>query len=195
AQGGSVLQGFCIDGDFPGYPFLEDVVRDIDATRPLPARAHGRDLLYSSGTTGLPKGIRRPMVPFADRGKLEPEVASWRKTYGFDERSIYLSPAPFYHAAPLRYMMRATEVGGVSVALARFDAMLALRAIEKYGVTHSQWVPTMFVRMLDLPEHERRAYDISSLKIAIHAAAPCPVHVKRQIIERSEEHTSELQSR
>lgn len=179
----SALQCYCIDGELPGYELLDSAIQDVDTSRPLPERPVGRDLLYSSGTTGLPKGVKRPMVPFADRDKPEPEVASWRKAYGFDENSVYLSPAPFYHAAPLRYMMRVTEVGGVSVALAKFDARLALRTIEKYRVTHSQWVPTMFVRMLDVPEEERRAIDISSLKVAIHAAAPCPTHVKRQIIE------------
>ncbi|MBU4610163.1 AMP-binding protein [Achromobacter sp. GG226] len=167
----------------PGLPALEDALVDVDVTVPLPERALGRDLLYSSGTTGLPKGIKRALVPFADRHKEEPEMTSWKKSYGFSRDTVYLSPAPFYHAAPLRYLMRTTEIGGVGVALRKFDARVALKAIQDFRVTHSQWVPTMFVRLLDLPEDERRTYDLSSLRVAIHAAAPCPVHVKRAIID------------
>lgn len=178
-----VIPTYSVGEAVAGLPSLEAATADIDITTPLPERPLGRDLLYSSGTTGLPKGVRRALVPFADRDKEEPETTAWRKSYGFSRDTVYLSPAPFYHAAPLRYLMRTTEIGGVGVALRKFDARVALKAIQDFRVTHSQWVPTMFVRMLDLPEAERRSYDLSSLRVAIHAAAPCPVHVKRAIID------------
>jgi long-chain acyl-CoA synthetase len=103
--------------------------------------------------------------------------------FGFDADTVYLSPAPMYHAAPLRFGMVVTATGGTVVMMARFDAEQALALVERYAVTHSQWVPTMFVRMLKLPAEVRSAYDVSSMRVAIHAAAPCPVEVKQQMIE------------
>jgi acyl-CoA synthetase (AMP-forming)/AMP-acid ligase II len=103
--------------------------------------------------------------------------------FGGDADTIYLSPAPLYHAAPLRFCMATHEVGGTVVVMEHFDPEQALAFIERYRATHSQWVPTMFVRMLKLPREVRERYDVSSLKVAIHAAAPCPVPVKRQMIE------------
>ncbi|OZO45427.1 acyl-CoA synthetase, partial [Pseudomonas fluorescens] len=100
-----------------------------------------------------------------------------------DENSVYLSPAPLYHAAPLRTSMRAVALGGTAIIMERFDAEEMLHLIEKHKVTHTQVVPTMFVRMLKLPETVRMKYDLSSLKIAIHAAAPCPREVKAQMID------------
>jgi acyl-CoA synthetase (AMP-forming)/AMP-acid ligase II len=140
-------------------------------------------MLYSSGTTGHPKGIRRPLTPYEDRDKPELEIIAWRRAFGFDENTVYLSTAPFYHAAPLRYIMRTLDVGGTCVAMAKYDAEGALAAVERYRVTHSQWVPTMFVRLLGLPDETRRRYDLSSMKVAIHAAAPCPVHVKQAMLD------------
>ena len=103
--------------------------------------------------------------------------------YGFDEETVYLSPAPLYHAAPLRFSLLALYAGGTVIVMERFDALESLALIEKYKVTHSQWVPTMFIRMLKLPEEQRLKSDISSLKIAIHAAAPIPIPVKEKMIE------------
>ncbi|GAB3698460.1 acyl-CoA synthetase [Saccharopolyspora tripterygii] len=143
----------------------------------------GTDLLYSSGTTGRPKGIR-PELP--DRQVHEPGnilVDLLRGFYGFDEDTVYLSPAPVYHAAPLRYCASVHAIGGTVVMMERFDPEQALRAIERYQVTHSQWVPTMFVRMLKLDEATRHRYDLSSHRNAVHAAAPCPIEVKRAMIE------------
>ncbi len=182
-QPDSAIPTYSVGEPVPGLPSLDAELAAIDLGTPLPERPLGRDLLYSSGTTGLPKGVRRAMVPFERRDQEEPETTAWRRSYGFSSDTVYLSPAPFYHAAPLRYLMRTTEIGGVGVALRKFDARVALQAIQDFRVTHSQWVPTMFVRMLDLPEDERKRYDLSSLKVAIHAAAPCPVHVKRAIID------------
>ncbi len=169
-------------GELP-YPGFRQAVEATPARSELPDRPAGRDLLYSSGTTGMPKGVSKPLVPQDQRHLPDAEVAAWRRNYGFDEHAVYLSPAPLYHAAPLRYSMRVVEAGGTVVALRRFDPHDALGAIQQFRITHSQWVPTMFIRMLDLPEQERQQYDLSSLKVAIHAAAPCPVHVKRRMIE------------
>jgi acyl-CoA synthetase (AMP-forming)/AMP-acid ligase II len=103
--------------------------------------------------------------------------------WGMDENAVYLSPAPMYHSAPLFYCMSTMRLGGTAIVMEQFDPQAALACIEKYRVTHSQWVPTMFVRMLKLPEAERTRHDLSSHRVAIHAAAPCSVEVKRKMIE------------
>ena len=103
--------------------------------------------------------------------------------YGFDAGSIYLSPAPLYHAAPLRFCMTVQRMGGTVIVMEKFDPRWALTLIDQYRVSHSQWVPTMFVRMLKLDLAERTAHDLSSHRVAIHAAAPCPRQVKRQMID------------
>ncbi len=94
--------------------------------------------------------------------------------YGFDDSTVYLCPAPLYHAAPLRFCGTIQSVGGTVILMDHFDPEEALALIDRYSVTASQWVPTMFVRMLELPEEIRAKYDVSSMKVAIHAAAPCP---------------------
>jgi fatty-acyl-CoA synthase len=105
------------------------------------------------------------------------------KHFGVDENTVFLSPAPLYHAAPLRWCYGVQAWGGTVVLMSRFDAEGSLRAIQNHDVTHAQFVPTMFVRMLELDEATRASYDLSSLRVAIHAAAPCPVHVKRKMID------------
>ncbi|CAN5259355.1 acyl-CoA synthetase [soil metagenome] len=165
---------------------LESYQALLEATpvlSPLPERPVGRDLLYSSGTTGRPKGVRRPLRAHADRQRPDLEVAAWRERFSFDERSIYLSTAPMYHAAPLRYIMRTLDQGGTCVLMSRFDPELALASIERHRITHSQWVPTMFVRLLKLPVEVRGRHDVSSLRVAVHAAAPCPVDVKQAMLD------------
>ncbi len=141
----------------------------------------GRDMLYSSGTTGRPKGVKAPMTdePFDADNAL---AALSRALYGFNTETIYLSPAPLYHAAPLRFCMSVHRMGGTTVIMEKFDPEAALRLIEQHRITHSQWVPTHFVRLLKLPEDVRSKYDHSSLVCAIHAAAPCPTQVKRDMI-------------
>ncbi|MDR3099406.1 MAG: AMP-binding protein [Paraburkholderia sp.] len=167
----------------PGFVSLNDALARVNPHAPLPACAQGRDFLYSSGTTGLPKGVLKPLVPWERRAVDDTEMASWRKSFGFDQDSVYLSTAPLYHAAPLRYLIRALRVGCSIIVLRKFDPELALDTIERHRVTHSQWVPTMFIRMLNLPAAVRERYDVSSLKVAIHAAAPCPPLVKQQMID------------
>ena len=172
---------FMLDGSIAGFRSFEEAVL-AQSTMPLEDETSGNEMLYSSGTTGRPKGILRPLSG-------EPITAPNRMTqtlparYGFDENTLYLSPAPLYHAAPLGYNRCVLCVGGTVIIMEKFDPEEALKLIEKYRITHSQWVPTMFVRMLKLPEEVRTKYDLSSLKCAVHAAAPCPVPVKKQMIQ------------
>ncbi len=173
---------FALGEGLPGYAGYEDALAAVDMAGPREARPLGQVFLYSSGTTGLPKGIRRAPIPWADRDKPMWDM-SWKSLYGFDEDTIYLSPAPLYHAAPHGYVQRTLSEGGTVVVLPKFDPEAALEAIARYRVTHSQWVPTMFVRLLALPEAVKRRHDLSSHRCAIHAAAPCPIPVKRAMID------------
>lgn len=150
---------------------------------PLPEQPHGDDLLYSSGTTGRPKGIKSPLPAFDVDEEGYPVPTIFGQLYGFSDQMVYLSPAPVYHAAPLRFGGAIHVYGGTLVMMERFDAQKTLEAIERFKVTHTQMVPTMFVRLLKLPEDVRSSYDISSLQCVVHAAAPCPVDVKRQMID------------
>ena len=151
---------------------------------PIADQAAGADLLYSSGTTGRPKGIARSYTPQPVDTVIPALMTLLCDDMGqMDEHSVYLSPAPLYHAAPLRTSMRAVALGGTVIVMEKFDAEDMLRLIEKHRVTHTQVVPTMFVRMLKLPAETREKYDTSSLRIAIHAAAPCPREVKAQMID------------
>jgi acyl-CoA synthetase (AMP-forming)/AMP-acid ligase II len=172
---------FAVDGALPGYERWEEAVRAMPAT-PIADETPGADMLYSSGTTGRPKGVKGAL----SGGKLEdpnPLLGLTQILYGMGPNTIYLSPAPLYHAAPLRYCMAVHRLGGTTIIMDHFDPEEYLRLIPQYQVTHSQLVPTMFVRMLKLPEEVRIKYDVSSLTHAIHAAAPCPVPVKKQMIE------------
>ncbi|QRP48927.1 acyl-CoA synthetase [Amycolatopsis sp. FDAARGOS 1241] len=169
-------------GSVPGYESYEDALAS-SSPEPLPEQPRGVDMLYSSGTTGRPKGIKPPL---ADRRVDEPGdgyTAAFGPLYGFGPDTVYLSPAPVYHAAPLRFGGVVQALGGTVVLMEKFDAEQALSAIETHRVTHSQWVPTMFVRMLKLPGETRAEYDLSSQRVAVHAAAPCPVDVKRAMID------------
>jgi long-chain acyl-CoA synthetase len=138
-------------------------------------------MLYSSGTTGQPKGILRPLP---EQKPDEPlAVMEFVKfMFGFREGQTYLSPAPLYHSAPQASVSATVRLGGTAVIMERFDPEQFLQLIEKYKVTHSQMVPTMFSRLLKLPEDVRSKYDISSLETVVHAAAPCPVPVKEAMI-------------
>jgi fatty-acyl-CoA synthase len=141
----------------------------------------GTFMLYSSGTTGRPKGIKRPLV----EQSAELGSAGMKATvdmFGIDGEAVYLSPAPLYHSAPAGYVTGVTQAGGTVIMMDKFEPETALVLIEKYRVTHSQWVPTMFVRMLKLDPDLSAGFDLSSHRCAIHAAAPCPAEVKRAMI-------------
>ncbi|MBL4666696.1 MAG: AMP-binding protein [Sneathiella sp.] len=168
-----------MNGTIEGYGSYETAVSAFPNT-PLFDECEGADMLYSSGTTGKPKGVKPTEVglPIDSEDNLYNVL---QNLYGFDHNVTYLSPAPLYHAAPLRYNMRVQRFGGTVVVMENFDAEDYLRLVEKFNITHSQLVPTMFVRMLKLPDAVRLKYDVSSLQLAIHAAAPCPIEVKRQM--------------
>ena len=165
------------DGDGP-FESYETAVSRFPA-EPVDDEQQGAPMLYSSGTTGRPKGIWRPL-PRTEPGKvISPLGAAWRLREGL----IYLSPAPLYHSAPTGGVSLTIRLHGTVVVMERFDPEDFLRLVERYRVTHTQMVPTMFSRLLKLPEAVRRRYDVSSLECVIHAAAPCPVPVKEAMID------------
>lgn len=171
--GGSGGDGACLDYEaevsaYPGTPIADEWL--------------GTPMLYSSGTTGRPKGILRPL-PENPPSEPLPLFHFLNKLWQYREGMTYLSPAPLYHSAPQAAVGITVRNGGTAVIMEQFDPEQYLALVEKYKVTHSQLVPTMFSRMLKLPAEVRNRYDLSSLEIAIHAAAPCPVPVKEQMIE------------
>jgi long-chain acyl-CoA synthetase len=175
-----VTHRLMVDGTIPGYDAFEAAIGSEPAT-PIADEREGTDLLYSSGTTGRPKGVKFPLRgdPIGTPNAL---IALVTGLYGMGRETRYLSPAPLYHAAPLRFNLAVQRLGGTSFIMEHFDAEDLLRLIERHRITHTQVVPTMFVRLLKLPLEVRRRYDLSSLTTAIHAAAPCPIPVKEQMI-------------
>lgn len=169
-------------GPVDGYGDYESALADA-GNDPLPAQPHGDDLLYSSGTTGRPKGIKLPLPDYAVDEPGYKYIPIFGGLYGFDESTVYLSPAPVYHAAPLRFGGVIHSTGGTLVMMENFDPAGFLAAVQEHRVTHTQMVPTMFVRLLKLDDAERASYDVSSLRCVVHAAAPCPVEVKHRMIE------------
>lgn len=173
---------YLVDGDAPGFASYPAALNAFPEMASLPERPMGREFMYSSGTTGFPKGIRRALLPFERRRELPLLEQRLRSIFRFDAQAVYLSTSPLYHALG-RFNIRTIECGGTCVIMGKYDALTALQAIGRYRVTHSHWVPTMLVRMLALPPEARQQYDVSSMRCAIHATAPCPVHVKRAMIE------------
>ncbi|MHC9296214.1 fatty-acid--CoA ligase FadD4 [Mycobacterium sp. LTG2003] len=168
------------DGDLDGWQRYPQAVADQPDT-PIDDEMDGDLLQYSSGTTGRPKGIKRelPHVPPSETpGMMAALVGFW-----MHPDAVYLSPAPLYHTAPSVWSMQVQAGGITTVVLEKFDAEGTLDAIQKHGVTHGQFVPVMFTRMLKLPDSVRNSYDLSSLQRIMHAAAPCPVEIKKQMID------------
>ncbi|MGV0577724.1 fatty-acid--CoA ligase FadD4 [Mycolicibacterium elephantis] len=169
------------DGDLEGWQRYPECVADHPTT-PIDDEIEGDLLQYSSGTTGRPKGIRREL-PHVHPSEAPNMLSALLMAIQMDSDSVYLSPAPLYHTAPCLWTMAAHAMGVTTVVMSKFDPESALQAIEKYRVTSGQFVPAMFVRMLKLPESVRNSYDVSSIKRVVHAAAPCPVDIKMQMID------------
>jgi long-chain acyl-CoA synthetase len=170
-----------VGGTVEGFDAFEERL-DSFPISPIATEMEGCVMLYSSGTTGYPKGIKNPNPERAigSPGPLEKGIMA---SFGIGADTVYLSPAPLYHAAPLRFCMAMHRIGATAVVMERFDPEQALRLIELHRVTFSQWVPTMFIRMLKLPQAVRESYDLSSQQVATHSAAPCPVEIKQQMLD------------
>ena len=171
-----------VDGTIGGWVSYEDAVAPCSA-EPLADEMLGALMLYSSGTTGRPKGILRDQPSHDVRQFVDAFRRRQFIEYGFFDGMVYLSTAPLYHSAPLGWTLQIGAVGGTVVYMEKFDAEQALALIERYRITHSQWVPTMFVRLLKLSGAARNAFDLSSLRFASHSAAPCPKDVKLSMID------------
>ncbi|MDT5092094.1 MAG: long-chain acyl-CoA synthetase [Mycobacterium sp.] len=169
------------DGDLDGWQQYPECVAEQPHT-PIDDELEGDLLQYSSGTTGRPKGIRRPLSHLTP-AEAPNFLAALLGIIGVNEDSVYLSPAPLYHTAPCLWSMSALAMGATVVVLQKFDPEQTLACIERHHVTHGQFVPVMFVRMLKLTDAVRNSYDVTSLQRAIHAAAPCPVQIKQQMID------------
>lgn len=172
---------YTLDAAAPGLPSLDEAM-SVFSPAPIEGALEGSDMLYSSGTTGRPKGIK-PKLSGLPLGSTALIADLMTRGFGVSKDSVYLSPAPYYHAAPLKWGMGITALGGTLVIMEKFDAEGMLRVIERHRVTHSQWVPTMFHRLLALPDEVKQRYNTSSQKVAVHAAAPCPVPTKQAMID------------
>jgi fatty-acyl-CoA synthase len=170
-----------VGGEIEGYQSWEKLCAK-QPDYPISDELQGLDMLYSSGTTGRPKGVKWELTG-EPPGKRTMLIDLLCGLFGYDQDTRYLCPAPLYHAAPMRHSMTTIKVGGTVFVMDRFDTEGSLAIIEQERITHAQWVPTMFIRMLKLPEEVYKSYDVSSLKVAIHAAAPCPIDVKEKMIE------------
>lgn len=179
--GSAVERWLRLDGKADGYEDLATVL-DAQTADPLPEPREGRDMLYSSGTTGRPKGVKLPL-PDVDFGQERGGPTQMFNKFGLNEKTVYLNPAPLYHAAPLRWSMSVLRRGGQVISMARFDAERALDLMSRHRVTGAQFVPTMMIRMLKLPDEIKARADLSALERIVHAAAPCPVETKHQMID------------
>ena len=175
-----VTNWYAFGGPVDRYEPYADLLASAGAR--LVDQPRGSEMLYSSGTTGRPKGIKPHRLPIQVDEPGDPFVGLVGQAFKIGKDDLYLSPAPIYHTAPLKWCTAVQALGGTVVLMERFGAEQALAAIERYCVTATQMVPTMFVRMLQLPEETRTGYDVSSLRLAVHAAAPCPPDVKDAMI-------------
>ncbi len=176
-----IAHRFAFGGEVDGHASYEELL--AGAGEPLTEMPRGSDMLYSSGTTGRPKGVKPPLLPITVDQPGDPLVGLLGAAFGITADDVYLSSAPIYHAAPLRWCGAVQAYGGTVVMMEKYSAEGAVREIAAHGVTVLQMVPTMFVRMLQLPEEVRTGYDLSTLRLAVHAAAPCPPEVKRAMID------------
>jgi fatty-acyl-CoA synthase len=180
----AVPDGAAPAGSAPLPPGTEpfDEVLAAETEDPPEGAEEGQLLLYSSGTTGRPKGILRPLPGFGP-GQGRTTGSDIADGFGLVEGDRYLSPGPLYHSAPFAFSTAQQRIGATAVVMTRFDAAGALRILVEEEITTSQWVPTMFSRLLALPEDARKGFEAPRHRLAIHAAAPCPVGVKRRMID------------
>jgi long-chain acyl-CoA synthetase len=180
-DGGALAGRVAVGGDLPGFAGYEDLLAAQPASRPE-GECEGSWMFYSSGTTGRPKGVKPPQVggPLGAPTSFGMLVQG---LYGAGEDTVYLSPAPLYHAAPAGWTNAVQRLGGTTVIMERFDPLEVLALIELHRVTHVQFVPTHLVRLLKLPAEDRARFDLSSLRVVVHAAAPCPPEVKRAVLD------------
>lgn len=171
---------FSVRGAMPGFEALEPLLQSMPS-QPLEEESAGALMMYTSGTTGKPKGVIRPLP--AQKPGTPGFAADLIAIFNITEGARYLSTAPLYHAAPLRWSLAFLAAGGTVIVMPRFDAAQALDLLEQERITHSQWVPTMFHRLLALPEERRRAFHAPAHRVAVHAAAPCSVPLKRAMID------------
>ena len=171
-----------VGGVVPGFEPYEELV-GAHSPEPLPDPLEGRSMLYSSGTTGRPKGVKKELgrVPLGTEG-FDSVLGLGRSLYGYGEDMVFLCPAPLYHSAPLWFTMAVQRAGGSSIVMEHFDPVELLACVERHRVTHLLMVPTMFVRLLKLSPEDRARFDLSSLRFCIHGAAPCPAPVKEEMI-------------
>jgi acyl-coenzyme A synthetase/AMP-(fatty) acid ligase len=172
---------FAIRADLPDAPRWEDVVSTMPGT-PIGDQSPGQTMIYSSGTTGKPKGVRRPLSddPY---GTVDALQVMHREVFGTKPGTVFVATAPLYHTGPLHFVLAELALGATVLVFEKFDAEQVLAGIERHRAARGQFVPTMFTRMLKLPEQVRGRYDISSMTLALHSAAPCPVAVKKAMIE------------
>lgn len=182
ADFGPPLERFITGSEHHGYRNLESAMKKMLAT-PIDDERAGVDMLYSSGTTGRPKGVKLPLPEDPDIAQANALVMLVMQAFGLSGDDIYLSPAPLYHAAPLRWCLTMHKLGATLVVMEKFDPERCLALIEEHKITAGQFVPTHFVRMLKLPEEVRAKYDVSTMRCAIHAAAPCPIQIKEAMID------------
>ena len=172
---------FMMGAQTAGFTDLEAALDD-QPNDPVPNQSEGVEMLYSSGTTGRPKAVKKPLLD-APFGHPPPSYQSFADIYDINEDTVYFHPAPLYHAAPLLGHLRVIRFGGCCLITRKFDAERALELMHQYRVTHSQWVPTHFVRMLRLPPEVRARHNLSNHRVAIHAAAPCPIEIKQRMLD------------
>jgi fatty-acyl-CoA synthase len=169
-----------VGGTLQGFGCMEEVLA-AEGDSPRTDETPGNLMFYTSGTTGRPKGVMRPLPPLSHSGP-PPFASDLLKLFDLDHSTRYLSTAPLYHAAPLRFSLAVTAAGGTVHVMERFDALSALNKIVKFRITHTQWVPTMFQRLLRLPADQRERFHAPDHRVALHAAAPCPVPLKEAMI-------------
>lgn len=169
-----------MDGTSDGFLSYEDEIAAQPDTQ-ITGRRRGASMLYTSGTTGKPKGVRNDL-PDISPHVAPPRHMTYVGKYNISSSTVMFNPGPFYHTGPIRLMMHAQREGATAVSLSKFDAEQSLKAIDKYKVTYGFFVPTMFVRMLTLPDDIRLKYDMSSIQYAIHSAAPCSIIIKEKMI-------------